>query len=145
MHDEAQKINPLSDIAPLILGAVILYENRSHGAVGQTTTGTLLVMYGLISFIVPRLLPSVPEWSAERTRAHRTAVVAPLNGAISLVAALLLFAVVPTNERNIGTTLLAAVLLVAGVLSVLSGLGARRRAARLDSSEVPHSIDEIAE
>lgn len=145
MRDGTEKTGALSGIAPVILGTVVLYENRSHGAVAQTIIGTLLVVQGLISLAVPRLLPSVPGWSAEQARAHRTAVVAPLTGAISLIAAILLLTVLPASERTLVTTLLAVVLLVAGVLGVLSGLGARQRTARLDSPSLSDLTDETAE
>lgn len=145
MRGGTEKTDALSGVVPLVLGVGLLVVNRAQGAVANTIIGAMLVGQGLVGVVVPRLLAPVSGWSAERIRARRTAIIAPLTGAISLVAALLLFAVLPANERNTVTMLLATVLLVTGLLGIISGLGARRRAARFASPEMSDLTDEIAE
>jgi len=145
VRDGAEKTNALAGVVPFVLGVGLLVVNGTHGAIANVVIGALLVAQGLVNLVAPRLLPPMPGWSAERVRARRIAAIAPLTGAISFLAALLLFAVVPASERSTVTTLLAAVLLIAGLLGVVSGLGARKRAARLDSPPMSNLTDEIAE
>ena len=120
----------LSATISLGIGLLLIGTGATTGNVRNLILGGAFAAQGAIGVFVPRLLPPAPDLSPERTRARRVALVILPSGLVFMVAGLLLLALIPAERRDTLTVAIAVGLLLLGGLNVLSGLGARRRAAR---------------
>ena len=127
----------ITGVIALAIGVYLLATGIPHGAVSNIVLGATFAVQGIISLVMPRVLPPTPQLDGERARARRVAVTVLPTGVLYILAALVLLVAVPERDRSGLSSVIAIALLVLGVLNVLSGIGARKRVQRPDSLQSP--------
>lgn len=122
----------LSATLSLGIGLLLIGTGATTGNVRNLILGGAFAVQGAIGILIPRLLPPAPGLGPERARARRVAVVIIPSGIVFIVAGVLLLALIPAERRDSLTVAIAVGLLLLGGVNVLSGLGARRRATRIE-------------
>jgi len=132
-------------VIALAIGVYLLATGIPRGAVSNIVLGATFAVQGIITLVMPRVLPPAPQLDSERARARRVAVTVLPTGVLYIVAALVLLVAVPERDRSGLNMVIAIALLALGVLNVLSGIGARKCVQRPDPPQSPALPDATSE
>jgi len=133
------------DCGRTAIGVYLLATGIPRGAISNIVLGATFTVQGIITLVMPRVLPPAPQLDGERVRARRVAVTVLPTGVLYILAALVLLVAVPERDRSGMTMVIAVALLALGVLNVLSGIGARKRVQRPDLPQSPGLPDDTDE
>lgn len=135
----------ITGVIALAIGVYLFATGIPRGAVSNIVLGATFAMQGIITLVMPRVLPPAPQLDGERARARRVAVTVLPTGVLYILAALVLLVAVPERDRSGLNMVIAIALLALGVLNVLSGIGARKRVQRPDPPQSPALPDVTSE